>query len=61
MKILYVSQSFFPSTGGVSYYLIWLARKLREMNHEILFINLGFPNSLEIEEIEGFKVYRVWG
>lgn len=61
MKILYVSQSFFPSTGGVSYYLIWLAKKLREMGHESLFINLGSPDSPREEEIENFKIYRVLG
>lgn len=61
MKILYVSQSFFPSTGGVSYYLIWLARRLKEMGHEPLFVNLGFPNSPKEEEIDEFKVYRVLG
>jgi len=59
MKILYVSQSFFPSTGGVSYYLIWLGRKLKKMGHEAAFVNLKVPGRSSQEEIEGFKVYRV--
>ncbi|RZN57888.1 MAG: glycosyltransferase family 1 protein [Candidatus Methanomethylicota archaeon] len=59
MKILFVSQSFFPSTGGVSYYLIWLAHRLREKSHDAIFINLKKPGGLSEEEIEGFKVYRV--
>ncbi len=59
MKILYVSQSFFPSTGGVSYYLIWLARKLRSAGHDVAFVNMR-PAGKPIEErIEGFNVYRV--
>ncbi len=59
MKILFVSQSFFPSTGGVSYYLIWLARKLREKSHDAVFINLKKPNESPEQEIESFKVYKV--
>lgn len=59
MKILYVSQSFFPSTGGVSYYLIWLSRKLREKGHEAVFVNLRTSKTPPEEQIEGFKVYRV--
>lgn len=59
MKILYVSQSFFPSTGGVSYYLIWLSNKLREKGHDVVFVNLRPSKSPPEEEIEGFTVYRV--
>lgn len=59
LKILYVSQSFFPSTGGVSYYLIWLSRKLREKGHDAVFVNLRGPSLPPEEKIEGFKVYRV--
>lgn len=59
MKILYVSQSFFPSTGGVSYYLIWLGRKLRKLGHESAFVNLKASGRPPEEMVEGFKVYRV--
>lgn len=59
MKILYVSQSFFPSTGGVSYYLIWLSRKLKIKGHKAVFVNLKVPGSSSQEEIEGFRVYKV--
>ncbi len=59
LKILYVSQSFFPSTGGVSYYLIWLSRKLKEKGHEAVFVNLRGPNVPSEGQIEGFNVYRV--
>lgn len=59
MKILYVSQSFFPSTGGVSYYLKWLSQKLREKGHDAVFVNLRGANVPPEEEIDGFRVYRV--
>ncbi|MEM3366645.1 MAG: glycosyltransferase family 4 protein [Candidatus Methanomethyliaceae archaeon] len=59
MKILYVSQSFFPSTGGVSYYLIWLSRKLREKGHDAVFVNFRTPKLPPEEQIEGFNIYRV--
>jgi len=58
LKILYVSQSFFPSTGGVSYYLLWLGRRLAEKGHSPIFVNLK-PSKRQSEEvIEGMKVYR---
>ncbi|MEN3035329.1 MAG: glycosyltransferase family 4 protein [Candidatus Methanosuratincola sp.] len=59
MKILYASQSFLPSTGGVSYYLFWLARKLKGAKHEVIFVNMKPPKGVSREEIAGFKVFRV--
>ncbi|MEJ5293180.1 MAG: glycosyltransferase family 4 protein [Candidatus Methanosuratincola sp.] len=59
MRILYASQSFLPSTGGVSYYLMWLGRKLKEANHDVVFVNMKPPKGKSKEEIMGFKVYRV--
>ncbi len=59
MKILYVSQSFYPSTGGVSYYLFWLGRRLRQLGHTVVFINLKTPKGSSDTAIEGMSVYRV--
>ncbi|MDI9644028.1 MAG: glycosyltransferase family 4 protein [Candidatus Verstraetearchaeota archaeon] len=59
MKILYASQSFLPSTGGVSYYLAWLGRRLKELGHEVVFVNMKPPRGKAIESIAGFKVFRV--
>ncbi|RWX73814.1 MAG: hypothetical protein Metus_0593 [Candidatus Methanosuratincola subterraneus] len=59
MKILYASQSFLPSTGGVSYYLMWLGRKLKDAKHEVVFVNMKPPKGKGREEIAGFKVFRV--
>ncbi|MBC7126722.1 MAG: glycosyltransferase family 4 protein [Candidatus Methanosuratincola petrocarbonis] len=59
MKILYASQSFLPSTGGVSYYLMWLGRKLKDAKHEVAFVNMKPPKGKSREEIAGFKVFRV--
>ncbi|MEM2124873.1 MAG: glycosyltransferase family 4 protein [Candidatus Methanosuratincola sp.] len=59
MRILYASQSFLPSTGGVSYYLMWLGRKLKEAKHEVVFVNMKPPKGKAKEEISGFKVFRV--
>ncbi len=59
MKVLYASQSFLPSTGGVSYYLMWLGRRLKEAGHEVVFVNMKPPKGSSKEEIAGFKVFRV--
>ncbi|MEM4165321.1 MAG: glycosyltransferase family 4 protein [Nitrososphaerales archaeon] len=58
MKICTVSQSFFPYTGGVSYYLLWLGRRCYELGHKLSVIHLR-PKDVSIEdEIESIKVYR---
>ncbi|MEM3737445.1 MAG: glycosyltransferase family 4 protein [Candidatus Bathyarchaeia archaeon] len=59
MKICAVSQSFFPHTGGVSYYLLWLGRKCRELNHELCVIHLKPAKAPPEEVVESIKVYRV--
>ena len=59
MKICAVSQSFFPYTGGVSYYLLWLGRRCRELGHKLSIIHLRPKDSPIEEEIESIKVYRV--
>ena len=59
MKILYASQSFLPSTGGVAYYLMWLGRRLKESGHEVVFVNMKPPKGNSREEIAGFNVFRV--
>jgi len=59
MKICAVSQSFFPHTGGVSYYLLWLGRKCRELNHELQVVHLRPAKAPAEEIIENIKVYRV--
>lgn len=59
MKICAISQSFFPYTGGVSYYLLWLGRRCRELSHKLSVIHLRPKDSPVEEEIESIKVYRV--
>jgi len=59
MKICAVSQSFFPYTGGVSYYLLWLGRRCHELGHKLTIIHLRPKDSSIEEEIEAIKVYRV--
>lgn len=61
MKVLYASQSFLPSTGGVSYYLAWLGRRLMEKGHEVIFVNLKPPKGRSAETIGRFRVFRAPG
>jgi len=58
LKILYVSQSFYPSTGGVSYYLIWLGRRLKQLGHTAVFVNLKTKGNSDTA-VDGMNVYRV--
>jgi len=59
IRICTVSQSFLPYTGGVSYYLIWLGRKCRELGHKLTVIHLRPKDSPVEDEVENIKVYRV--
>ncbi|MEM2211735.1 MAG: glycosyltransferase family 4 protein [Nitrososphaerales archaeon] len=59
MKICAVSQSFFPYTGGVSYYLLWLGCWCNKIGHKLYVIHLRPKDSPVEEEIKGIKVYRV--
>ncbi len=58
MKICTVSQSFFPYTGGVSYYLLWLGRRCHELGHKLTVIHLRPKDSPIEEDVESIKVYR---
>ncbi len=59
MKILYASQSFYPSVGGVSYYLLWLCRRLRRMGHQVHVVHLGPPKLPVEDKVEGIRVHRI--
>lgn len=58
MKICTVSQSFFPYTGGVSYYLLWLGRRCRELGHKLIVIHLRPKDAPSEDVIESIEVYR---
>lgn len=58
LKICAVSQSFYPHTGGVSYYLLWLGRRFRKLGHKLCVIHLRPGNASAEDVIENIKVYR---
>jgi sucrose-phosphate phosphatase subfamily len=59
MKIFFASQSFYPHIGGVSTYLLNLAKGLQEKGHEVTEVHLRPPHEANEEEVKGIKVYRV--
>jgi len=61
LKVLSVSQSFYPHAGGVSYYLLWLGRRLHELGHELTILHLRPLTAPAEEVVESLKVYRVPG
>jgi len=59
MKIYFASQSFYPHIGGVSTYLLNLARELQKRGNEVTEVHLrpsGEPNE---EEVKGIEIHRV--
>ena len=58
MKILFVSQSFYPYIGGVSTHQLNLACGLQENGHKVIEIHLKTSGDLDKENIRGISVYR---
>src|SRR3990167_4212569 len=59
MRIFFASQSFYPNIGGVSTYLLNLAKGLMERGHEVVEVHLRPPNESSEEIIEGIQVFRI--
>lgn len=59
MKIYYASQSFYPHIGGVSTYLLNLAKEMVKKGNEVVEVHLR-PSGEEAEaEIKGVEIHRV--
>jgi len=59
MKIFYASQSFYPHIGGVSTYLLNLAKGLMARGDEVLEVHLRPPNESSKDTIDGINVFRI--
>ncbi len=59
MKILFVSEYYIPHIGGVELVLKNVAERLVKLGHNVSIVTSKLPNTLEYEEINGVKVYRV--
>jgi len=59
MKIYYASQSFYPHIGGVSTYLLNLAKEMKKNGNEVIEVHLR-PNEQDYEdEVKGIEIRRV--
>ena len=59
MKIYYASQSFYPHIGGVSTYLLNLAREMSEKDNEVVEVHLRPSGEENYDEIKGIEIHRV--
>lgn len=59
MKIFFASQSFYPHIGGVSTYLLNLAKGLMQRGDEVVEVHLRPPNEPNEEVVKGIKVFRI--
>lgn len=59
MKIFFASQSFYPNVGGVSTYLLNLAKGLMQRGNEVVEVHLRPPNESSEDLIKGIKVFRI--
>ncbi len=58
LKICAASQSFYPHTGGVSYYLLWLGRRCHQLGHDLCVIHLRPSGARVRDVVENIRVYR---
>jgi trehalose-6-phosphate synthase len=59
MKICYASQSFYPHIGGVSTYLLNLAKEIVKRGNEVTEVHLRPSGEESTDEIKGIKIHRV--
>src|SRR3989338_1302144 len=59
MKIFFASQSFYPHIGGVSTYLLNLAKGLMQRGNEVVEVHLRTPNEPSEDVVKGIKVFRI--
>ena len=59
MKMYYASQSFYPHIGGVSTYLLNLAKEMVRKGNDVVEVHLRPQHEVHEEEIKGIEVHRV--
>ena len=59
MKILFVTEYYFPRIGGIEIVVREVAERLVKMGHEVHVITIKLPDTEIYEEINGVKVHRV--
>ena len=59
MKIYYASQSFYPHIGGVSTYLLNLAKEMKKNGNEVVEVHLRSVGGVSEEEVKGIEIHRV--
>lgn len=59
MKIYYASQSFYPHIGGVSTYLLNLAKEMKKNGNEVVEVHLRSAEEDYEDEIRGIEIHRV--
>ena len=59
MKIYYASQSFYPHIGGVSTYLLNLAKEMVRKGNDVVEVHLRPQYEEHNDEIKGIEIHRV--
>ena len=59
MHIIMITREFPPNSGGIGYYVYYLAKYLNERGYKISIITRGSFNKTTKEELNGIDLYRV--
>ena len=58
MKILFLSENYFPNVSGVPVVVRYLAEGLAKFGHEVVLATSQYQNNPEVEVIGGVEVHR---
>ena len=58
MKILFVSEFFYPKIGGGEKWTEDVACALAERGHDVFIVTSRLPHTKELEKYRGLRIYR---
>jgi D-inositol-3-phosphate glycosyltransferase len=59
LKILIISEYYYPKVGGVEAALKELAERMASLGHEVTILTIKLPETCDTEELGGVKIRRV--
>ena len=58
MKVLFVSENYYPQTSGVPVVVKYLAEGLVKKGHQVAVVTQSYKNPVKEEVLNGVKIYR---
>ena len=59
MRVLFLSEMFYPHGGGAEFATYLYAKLLTKAGLDVIVVTNRFPNEPDVEKNEGFIIYRL--